>query len=46
VKGIIDAVVEVRVGGGRQGGGQLCTWALELKTGKVIVLEIFSMIIR
>ena len=44
MKGIIDAVVEVRVGGAKQGGGQLCTWALELKTGKVSLLVMFSMI--
>ena len=34
MKCIMDAVVEVRVGGG-VGGEQRCTWALELKTGKV-----------
>jgi hypothetical protein len=40
VKGIMDAVVEVNVGGGRESGGQLCTWALELKTGKVKFLVV------
>jgi DNA replication ATP-dependent helicase Dna2 len=34
VKGIMDAVVEVSVGGSRGSEGQRCTWALELKTGK------------
>ena len=36
VKGILDAVVEVKLGGGKGVEGQRCKWALELKTGKVL----------